>query len=615
MTLLGASASAVQAFEIFGIKFFESEDTAAVELIDPLPYAVEFSLKPRPSDEFQELLQSASGLLAGQDRPASGRAGLLASARKDYGQILDALYAEGRFGGTVSIRINGREASSIPLNAQITAPARVAITIVAGPVYRFSGVGVENNPPSNDLAAIGLANGEAARTDAIRDAGVNAVDRWREAGYAKAEVADVEVVADHASRTVSARLRIDPGRQAKYGETSVTGNKAVNAEFLKYMANLPQGKVYSPEEIEAARRRLLRLDTFRLVTIDTDQAIGPDGFLPVDITVNERKPRRIGVGATVSTLDGIGVEGFWLHRNILGSAERLRFDGSVSGIGRSTDPLDYDYSIAGTFIKPGVLTPDTDYTVETKVLQEITPNYTTLELNVATGLQFRLSDRLSGEAGIFWNRSRVDDQLGRRRFTLVGLDTSLTYDSRDIPLDARRGYYLEANLVPFYENGSGSTALRSELDARVYTSFGQDDRYTLAGRAKIGSLTGISQTGAPQQQLFFSGGGGSVRGYKYLANGVTLPGGAVIGGRSLLDLSGEFRARVSDSFGVVGFVDAGLVGPDPLPDFSDDFKVGIGAGLRWSTGLGPLRVDLAHGLDRTSRDPAFALYIGLGQSF
>ena len=512
MTLLGASVNASGAFELFGITIFESDENAAVELIDPLPYSVDFSLKPRPSEEFQDAMQNASGLLAGQDRPASGRAGLLASARRDYGQILDALYAEGRFGGSVSIRINGSEASSLPLNARISAPAKVQIAVVAGPVYRFTGVGVRNNHPANDLAEVGFANGQTARTEAIRDAGINAVDHWREAGYAKAEVADVDVVADHGNRTVTARLSIDPGRQAQYGETNVTGNKAVNTDFLKYMADLPKGAVYNPKQIEEARRRLLRLDTFRLVTIDTDRAIGPEGLLPVDITVNERKPRRIGMGATISTLDGIGLEGFWLHRNILGSAERLRFDGSVSGIGRSTDPLDYDYSIAGTFIKPGVLTPDTNYTLETKVLQEITPNYTTLELNVATGLQFRLSDRMTGEAGIFWNRSRVDDQLGRRRFTLVGLDTSLTYDSRDIPLDARRGYFLEANLTPFYENGTKSTALRSELDARVYSSFGQDDRYTLAGRAKIGSLTGISQTGAPQQQLFFSGGGGSFGG-------------------------------------------------------------------------------------------------------
>lgn len=66
---------------------------------------------------------------------------------------------------------------------------------------------------------------------------------------------------------------------------------------------------------------------------------------------------------------------------------------------------------------------------------------------------------------------------------------------------------------------------------------------------------------------------------------------------------------------MVGFVDAGYVGADSVPDFSQKFRVGVGAGLRYYTGLGPLRADVAVPLDRHEGDPRLAFYIGLGQAF
>ena len=77
----------------------------------------------------------------------------------------------------------------------------------------------------------------------------------------------------------------------------------------------------------------------------------------------------------------------------------------------------------------------------------------------------------------------------------------------------------------------------------------------------------------------------------------------------------ELRARVTDTIGVVGFVDAGYVDADSFPEFSEDLKVGVGAGLRYITGLGPIRLDLAFPLDPGPDDPDIAFYVGLGQAF
>ena len=89
----------------------------------------------------------------------------------------------------------------------------------------------------------------------------------------------------------------------------------------------------------------------------------------------------------------------------------------------------------------------------------------------------------------------------------------------------------------------------------------------------------------------------------------------VIGGRSLIEGSAELRVRVTDTIGVVAFVDAGYVGADSFPDFAEELKVGVGAGLRYYTGLGPIRLDLAVPLDPAAGRPDVAFYVGIGQAF
>ena len=118
----------------------------------------------------------------------------------------------------------------------------------------------------------------------------------------------------------------------------------------------------------------------------------------------------------------------------------------------------------------------------------------------------------------------------------------------------------------------------------------------------------------PASRRFIAGGGGSIRGYAYRNVGPRV-NGEVVGGRSLVELSGEIRVRVTETIGVVGFVDAGNAYEDSVPDFSEELKVGVGAGLRYFTPIGPLRVDAAIPLDPGKDDPDFALYVGLSQAF
>ena len=87
------------------------------------------------------------------------------------------------------------------------------------------------------------------------------------------------------------------------------------------------------------------------------------------------------------------------------------------------------------------------------------------------------------------------------------------------------------------------------------------------------------------------------------------------GGRSFVEASGEIRMKATETIGLVGFVDAGNSFDAMYPDFSQGLKVGVGAGLRYFTPVGPLRFDIAVPLDPEKDDPDFAIYVGLSQAF
>jgi translocation and assembly module TamA len=156
--------------------------------------------------------------------------------------------------------------------------------------------------------------------------------------------------------------------------------------------------------------------------------------------------------------------------------------------------------------------------------------------------------------------------------------------------------------------------VRATAEARTYFGFDPEGDFVLAGRIKGGVIGGADIAELPPDRLFFAGGGGSVRGYGYRSIGVDGPGDTVTGGRYLLEGSVEARAKVTDTIGIVGFVDAGYVAGDELVPL-EEVRLGAGLGVRYYTGLGPLRLDFAVPLNKRANDPDYALYVGIGQAF
>jgi translocation and assembly module TamA len=504
----------------------------------------------------------------------------------------------------------------------------VAISVDPGPQFLFSRTAISNiAPPATDKRDVvqspedaGFAPGKVARSGTIIKAERLAVEAWRQQGYPKARVTDEDVVADHDGNTVAADVSLDPGRKAHYGPVSVVGTARMDPQFIAWMTGLTPDKEYDPDDIEKAKKRLGRMEVFRAMSFEEAETIEPDGSLPMTLNVQERKPRRFGFGAEYSTIDGFGVTGYWMHRNLFGKGENLRFDAKISGIGGSQDnsfsPQNYSYLLGGTFKKPGVYTPDTDFVLSLDAKREVLDAYTETSINAKTGFTQIFSDELSGAIYAKASQGRYTDYpFGPRDFTTAGLEGSVLYDSRNNKPDPSSGFYLEGNIQPFYEFHYGNFATRFTAEGRTYYGIGAKDRVILAGRVKVGSIVGASIEDLPPSLSFLAGGGGSVRGYAYRNIGVDAGNGNIVGGRSLVEASGEVRTRITDSIGAVAFVDAGYVGEKSFPDFSEQMRIGAGGGLRYLTGLGPIRLDVAIPLNRRSGDPSYAFYVGIGQAF
>jgi translocation and assembly module TamA len=373
-------------------------------------------------------------------------------------------------------------------------------------------------------------------------------------------------------------------------------------------------------ELEYAASRLRRTGTFDAVALIEAEAAGPGDTLPNTIQVDEALPRRIGAGAEISTQDGVTVSGFWLHRNLLGGAERFRVEADVSGIGGGTGGI--DYSLGAEFTRPATFRPSIDLEVAASINVFDEENYRLEVIDGSIGLNRIVNDEFSYGGGLGFVTAHEESVFGERSYTLVTLPLTAELDRRDDAFDARSGYYLSVDVDPFYGIDQAGTGVRAYADARGYLSFGAEDRVTLAARAQLGSVVGADLADVPADYLFYSGGGGTVRGFAYQSLGVersvTIGGDTitgVTGGASFFGTQLEARVRVTDSIGVVGFADFGTVGEGTLPDSDSDWQAGVGIGARYTTPIGPLRLDIA---TPASGDDAFGgvlVYIGIGQSF
>lgn len=629
-------ASPVGAFEIFGMKFFESADSE-VEVIDPLNYAVTLQVEPAPDDEdgaLEETLNDASGLVSDEAKPVSGSLGLISKAKTDRKRLVAALFEQARYDGLVDIFIEGRDITTLPPDASFSArPVPVTIKVRPGPKYRLGRIAVSTGGIPVDPTEYGLEQGGDAGSAKVLEAEGKMFNKLREDGRPFVAVTHRDIVADAADDRLDYEASLDPGPRVPFGDVWIDGAEDVDPGFIAYMTGIKAGEVFSPKELAEARARLNKLGVFSSVTVKEGKAQDLDGTLPVQVEVGERKFGYYGVGATYSNTEGAGANGYVGYRNLFGRAESLRFDASVSRIGatavsgeaRETSGIDYSSSLV--FKKPGVLGPDSVYIGSLEIKREQPLAYDRTSYAATSGVEYDIDEQQKLNVTLRAEYEEITDFLGDRDYFITSVPITYTYDGRDNELNPTDGFYFQALAEPSYGFNTSTAFLKTRLDGRAYLSLLESDRLIFASRLGYGTIFGADLLDIPNDRRFYAGGGGSVRGYEFQSIGPYFPGSVPpgsgfnsdfvdtpTGGLSLFDGSVEARIGITENIQIVPFLDFGTVSDELVPDFST-FKLGAGVGARYLTSFGPIRVDVGIPLDPGPRDASYQIYAGIGQAF
>lgn len=525
------------------------------------------------------------------------------------------LRSEGYYQPTISAEVEGD-----------TRPEPV-VRIEPGPRFLLQDPVVEwvDAPPVPESAAvvltdIGMLAGTPARAADVLAAEGRVIAGLAREGYPDASAVPRRVVVDHETRTMTPTFRVDAGALVTLDGVRVETRGDTSPAWVERLAPWRPGARYQPEAVAELERRLTETGVYDGVAValaPREQTLA-DGNRPVIVTLTD-SPRRVQeAGLSYSTAEGTGVEGAWTLRNQFGRADTLRFGARLATI---------DSRIGALLSLPHWRSPGRTLRIESAFVAEDTDAYRRQTVVLAADVTQRLartswfSYGLGLDAGRY-EGSRFDISVtppqpvrfDRDLAILTGRSSAYIDRSND-PLDPTRGWRMSVSVQPTAVTGEDTVLfLRTEATGSAYLPLDPDTRTVVAGRARFGSISGGSELTVPSDRLFYSGGGGSVRGYSFQGVNPRLPDDTPRGGLSLVEASIELRQQLPRNFAGVVFLEAGSVGFSETPTL-DEVRYAAGVGVRYNLGFGPIRADLAVPLSRRDSDASFQVYVSFGQAF
>lgn len=575
------------------------EPTLSAEDAAGIDYEVDLDLEG--DTDLQDLIEASSELLRLQDNPPQTLARLERRVDRDRETFEKVLRSEGYYAGTIEYEID-HEAE----------PVEVDFNIDTGRAYRLAAYDIVYTAPGDepcpecDLDALNLELGQRARAEAVVNAESLLVRRLQELGYPLAAVEDRKTVVDHDDATMIVTLTVDQGPLAGYGPIEVAGAEDVRESYIRRLVPLEPGARYDQETVDEARRRLADTGLFESAQIRTAEAVDADGNVPLTVQVLERPHRSIGGSASYSSTEGARGEVFWEHRNLLHENERFRITGTAAEI---------EQGLTMNFRKPHFGTLDQDLVVDLAGLRRTTDAFDELSGIGSVVLERSLFEHWRVSGGVSTQYSVIDEDGVETTTLLFGLPLTAARDDTDSILDPTRGSRLAFTVTPYYGTLDRQlTFVSATAGGSAYFSLDDESRYVFASRARVGTLYGEDTLDIPANMRFYAGGGGSVRGYEFQKVGPLDDDDDPLGGSSLLEVGAEMRIKITDTIGIVPFIDGGMVYDSEFPD-DLDLLWAAGIGARYYTGFGPFRLDVAFPINGRDSDDFFQFYVSLGQAF
>lgn len=551
-----------------------------------------------------DILEQSSLLVTLADRKPATLVALERRAAGDLKRLTAALKSDGYYDAHVDYRIDPE-----------TDPVTVTLIISRGDPYRlesFDIVYTGDDPYESlprDSRELGIEVNRRVRAPDVIAAEKRLEAILWERGYPFGRTMDRRRIIDRESRTMRITLTADPGPRAAFGALSVEGLDGVEESYVRRLRPWAPGDTYDRRLLDEYRRSLLDTSLFASAAISTADSLDTEGGVPIRLKLAEREQRTVGAGLSWGTDEGFKLSAFWENRNLLGEDEDLRVETRLGEI---------EQSLVTLFSKPRFLRNDQTLVAGGRVRREDTDAYRETNLAVGIGLERELNALWDGRLFTTVELSDITENREDRTLWLLGLPGSVVRDGRDDDMDPTGGTRLWIGAAPYLMTGDDqSTFVATEVVASAYKSLHREDRIVAAVRTRVGSIFGESRAEIPASKRFYAGGGGSVRGYQYQKVGPLDDQNDPIGGRSVLEVSGEVRFRMTERVGLVSFLDGGTVftNPDFSTEGDDTIRWAAGIGGRYFTIIGPIRLDIAFPINKRSVDDDYQFYISIGQAF
>jgi translocation and assembly module TamA len=556
---------------------------------------------------FRTRFDQLSALVTNESKPAN-TAQIDRRARDDEDLARTLLRAAGRYDATVSTEVTGGGDQ----------PILVRFTIEPAKPYSFASIalpGLEavGQPAESLRGDFTIHKGDAIDADKV----IAAIAAFRadlgRRGYPFAKVGEPDITVDHQTATATLSLPVTPGNAARFGQITTSGPRPVfTSAHLADIARFHTGRPYDAGLIDDFRRALIQTGLVSAVTITPVPTADP-GIVDIDVRI-DRAPRRTIAGELgYGTGEGARIEASWQHRNLITPEGAVTFRGVLGT---------REQSLGSTLRMSNFRGRDKVLTAQAVAAHT--------NLNAYDARSLTLGASLERQTNIIWQKTwtwslgtellatderdtiEATGQPRRRTFFVLAGPTSLAYDGSDDLLNPTRGHRLSARVSPEASLQNGTDFyVKMQIDGSGYVPIG--GRVSLAGRFRFGVIEGAQRDSIAPSRRFYSGGGGSVRGYGYQDIGPKDVNGDPVGGRALTEFSAEARIRFG-SFGVVPFVDAGNLYAASIPKFSG-LRYGAGLGVRYYSSFGPIRVDVGTPINRRPGEARVAVYVSLGQAF
>ncbi|XPV77317.1 MAG: outer membrane protein assembly factor BamA [Desulfovibrio sp.] len=454
----------------------------------------------------------------------------------------------------------------------------------------------------------------------------NLTEYYNNQGYAYATV-DVQMKDDRENSTVDLVYNVVKHQRIKIRRIVLEGNTKTRDNVIMRELELADGDRYSKSLINRSTMRLDRLDYFGNVSIDTIPT-GDPNEVDMKVKVAEKGTGKIGGGAGFSTYDGVFIGGNLAEDNLFGKG----YQGA----------LDLQLASKGTKFQLNFYNPRYD---DTLLGVGGAAFLTTHEYDQYTRDSVGGNVRLGYPIGRY---TTVNGSYNLENYEIKDIETSASQDLKD-----EEGTHLLSSVR--------LSAVRDTTDSKRYARlgtksvvglevaggmFGGDDSFvrykaehdwykTLVGdlvfhwKNRIGLMTeNIDSKDIPENELYQIGGPNTVRGYSRDKIGPQDSDGKTVGGNKQFITNLELLYLMSKEYGIVGvaFFDAGGVWDQGDSYFSSPSYLhstypamglykSIGAGIRWDSPLGPLRVEYGYGLDELYDSASSRIEFSMGTAF